>query len=195
MAAARTLLRLGDADRHLWLYDTFAGMTEPGAEDVSLLNESAREQYRTFERWCYASLEEVRAAVLSTGYDPAKVHFIVGKVEETLPGRMPDQISLLRLDTDWYQSTLHELEHLYPRLAQGGVLLLDDYGHWQGSRQATDEYLQREGSRSSCTGSTMGQGSRSSRSRGLATGNVCDTLQQPWQPIRTIPTPQRRAPS
>ena len=145
MAAARTLLRLGDTRRHLWLYDTFAGMTEPGAADVSLLNESAAEQYRAFERWCYASLEDVRAAVLSTGYDPARVHFIVGKVEETLPGALPEQISLLRLDTDWYSSTLHELEHLFPRLVSGGVLLLDDYGHWQGSRKATDEYLQRHG--------------------------------------------------
>lgn len=145
MAVARTLLRLGDTQRHLWLYDTFAGMTEPGADDVSLLNESAADQYRTFERWCYASLEDVRAAVLSTGYDPARVHFIVGKVEETLPGTMPEHISLLRLDTDWYSSTFHELEHLFPRLASGGVLLLDDYGHWQGSRKAVDEYLQRLG--------------------------------------------------
>lgn len=145
MAAARTLLGRGDTTRHLWLYDTFAGMPEPGDKDVSHRNEPALDQYRALDRWCYASLDEVRAAVLSTGYDPARVHFIVGEVEETLPETLPEQISLLRLDTDWYSSTLHELEHLYPRLVRGGILLLDDYGHWQGSRQATDEYLQRNG--------------------------------------------------
>jgi hypothetical protein len=69
------------------------------------------------------------------------MHFVRGKVEDTLPGRAPDSISLLRLDTDWYESTRHELEHLYPRLVKGGVIIIDDYGHWQGARRATDEYL------------------------------------------------------
>jgi hypothetical protein len=66
---------------------------------------------------------------------------VKGRVEDTLPASAPEQISLLRLDTDWYESTRHELQHLYPRLARRGVLIIDDYGHWQGARQATDEYL------------------------------------------------------
>ena len=65
----------------------------------------------------------------------------VGPVEETIPGTAPDRISLLRLDTDWYESTRHELEHLIPRLSAGGVLIIDDYGHWKGARQATDEFI------------------------------------------------------
>ena len=60
---------------------------------------------------------------------------------DTLPASAPSQIALLRLDTDWYESTRHELEHLYPRLATGGVLIVDDYGHWEGARKATDEHL------------------------------------------------------
>src|SRR3546814_12950692 len=68
-------------------------------------------------------------------------HFVEGKVEETVPEHTPDTIALLRLDTDWYSSTKHELHHLYPRLAQGGVLIIDDYGHWAGCRRAVDEYL------------------------------------------------------
>jgi O-methyltransferase len=48
---------------------------------------------------------------------------------------------MLRLDTDWYDSTLHELRHLYPLLSRHGVLIIDDYGHWQGARRAVDEYL------------------------------------------------------
>jgi len=68
-------------------------------------------------------------------------------VEDTVPKEAPDQISILRLDTDWYESTRHELDHLYPRLSSGGVLLIDDYGYWQGSRQAVDEFIERTGAR------------------------------------------------
>ncbi|HYM86681.1 MAG TPA: TylF/MycF/NovP-related O-methyltransferase, partial [Pseudoxanthomonas sp.] len=53
----------------------------------------------------------------------------------------PECIALLRLDTDWYESTRHEMIHLFPRLCVGGVLILDDYGHWLGARRAVDEYL------------------------------------------------------
>jgi hypothetical protein len=67
--------------------------------------------------------------------------FIKGKVEETIPEQAPAQIALLRLDTDWYESTYHELVHLYPRLSPGGILIIDDYGHWAGARKAVDEYF------------------------------------------------------
>ena len=70
-----------------------------------------------------------------------------GRVEETIPEAAPERIAVLRLDTDWYESTRHELEHLYPRLAVGGVLIVDDYGHWQGARRAVDEYLAASGAR------------------------------------------------
>ena len=82
-----------------------------------------------------------------TGYPPERIHFVRGPVEETLPAGAPDEIALLRLDTDWYESTRHELEHLYPRLAAGGVLLVDDYGHWEGARKAVDEYFADHGDR------------------------------------------------
>ncbi|MGA2717069.1 MAG: TylF/MycF/NovP-related O-methyltransferase [Bryobacteraceae bacterium] len=71
----------------------------------------------------------------------ARVHFIRGKVEETIPSQAPESIALLRMDTDWYESTRHELEHLFPRLSPGGILIIDDYGDWQGARRATDEFL------------------------------------------------------
>jgi O-methyltransferase len=91
--------------------------------------------------WAYASLEDVRANLESTQYSMNQVFFVKGMVEETLPATAPDSIALLRLDTDWYSSTRHELEHLYPRLSQNGVLILDDYGHFMGARKATDEYF------------------------------------------------------
>jgi hypothetical protein len=97
--------------------------------------------------WHYVPVEEVRAAVLSTGYPAERVHMVEGKVEDTLPGAAPERIAVLRLDTDWYASTKHEMEQLYPRLSPGGVLILDDYGHYEGARQAVDEYFAEHGGR------------------------------------------------
>ena len=54
---------------------------------------------------------------------------------------MPDEIAILRLDTDWYESTKHEMIHLFPRLVSKGVLIVDDYHTWSGSKKAVDEYL------------------------------------------------------
>ncbi|WP_019198157.1 TylF/MycF/NovP-related O-methyltransferase [Afipia birgiae] len=149
MALARTLLSMNAGNRELFLFDTFDGMSSPDDNDVSLAGERASElieQHTKSESdlfWCYAPLEAVKQAVLSTGYPEEKVNFVKGRVEETLPGAAPEQIALLRLDTDWYESTRHELETLYPRLVRGGVLILDDYGHWQGARKAVDEYIER----------------------------------------------------
>lgn len=153
MAAALTLLRLGRQDRDLFLYDTFEGMPRPTSLDVAHNGQSAAidfERTRTSadsSEWCNASLDDVRSAMLSTRYDPARIHLIKGKVEATIPASAPERIALLRLDTDWYESTRHELEHLFPRLSPGGVIIIDDYGHWQGARRATDEYLRESGSR------------------------------------------------
>jgi hypothetical protein len=77
----------------------------------------------------------------ATGYPEDKLHFVEGEVETTIPAAAPEQISLLRLDTDWYRSTLHELNHLYPKLVRRGALIIDDYGAYEGSRKATDEYF------------------------------------------------------
>ena len=80
--------------------------------------------------------------MLSTQYPRDLVRFVEGPVEDTLPAQAPDQIALLRLDTDWYESTMHELRHLFPRLADAAPLIIDDYGHWQGARRAVDEYFE-----------------------------------------------------
>jgi len=145
MAAALTLLECGDR-RRLHLFDTFEGMPPPAEADRDLHGTDAAELLAAEDRqtggtWCYATLDDVRANVLATGYPEDLVHFVPGRVEETIPQHAPEQIAILRLDTDWYESTRHELEHLYPRLAVGGVLIIDDYGHWQGARRAVDEYI------------------------------------------------------
>ena len=147
MAAAR-ILKLAGAARDLHLFDTFEGMTRPTAADVDHSGVPAAVEFERTKTgddasdWCRATLEETRANLLGTGYDAARIHLVKGRVEETIPARAPERIALLRLDTDWYESTRHELQHLYPRLARGGVLIIDDYGHWQGARQAVDEYFQ-----------------------------------------------------
>ena len=63
-------------------------------------------------------------------------------MEDTLPATRPERISLLRLDTDLYRSTYHELVHLYPLLEVGGILIIDDYGAFQGARAATDQFIE-----------------------------------------------------
>lgn len=147
MAAANTLLHIGDTERHLYLFDTFQGMSEPTDQDVNILGKSASTLWPKSKisgdtsQWCYSPLDEVKRVMAETGYDADKIHYIQGKVEDTLPDKAPEKIALLRLDTDWYESTKHELVHLFPRLVKGGVLILDDYGYWAGARQATDEYL------------------------------------------------------
>jgi len=151
MAVAKTLLAAGAIHRDLYLFDTFEGMTKPGERDISVANDRADEVMRNTVRsednlfWCYAPVERVRQALLSTGYPEPHLRFVVGKVEETLPGQAPSAIALLRLDTDWYESTKHELMHLFPRLSRGGVLIIDDYGHWKGARAAVDEYFSENG--------------------------------------------------
>jgi predicted O-methyltransferase YrrM len=147
MAVAHTLCQIKNNSRHLFLFDTFEGMTEPSEKDISFQGISASSMLKSSKKedsysvWCYAPLEEVKQAINSIGYDPEKIHLIKGRVEDTIPKQAPLSISLLRLDTDWYESTRHELIHLFPRLSPGGVIIIDDYGYWKGARQAVDEYM------------------------------------------------------
>jgi O-methyltransferase len=145
MAAALMLRELGAAVRDLCLFDTFEGMSAPTEHDrraggpaaADLLAASGKDA----KVWAYSPLDEVRANLQSTGYPVGRIRFVQGKVEDTIPEHAPDKIAILRLDTDWYESTRHELEHLFPRLAVGGVLIIDDYGAWEGARRAVDEFV------------------------------------------------------
>ncbi len=145
-AVAHTLCSLGVTDRELYLFDTFSGMTDPTERDRrgkttagELLAKAAKDQ----DVWAVASLDDVKAGIDTLDYPRDRFHFVQGPVEETVPANAPETIALLRLDTDWYESTKHELEHLYDRLVPGGILIVDDYGSWQGAKDATDEYLAR----------------------------------------------------
>ena len=148
MAAMSTLINLGDTSRRFHLFDTFEGMSAPTEKDVMFDGQKASDLLNATKKaegpgnyWCVAGIEDVRASVASTGYPMDRINLVKGKVEDTIPAQAPEQIALLRLDTDWYESTAHELLHLYPRLSPNGVIIIDDYGHWQGARRAVDELI------------------------------------------------------
>ena len=143
MMSALSLKQMGVTDRQIYMYDTYAGMAEPTEKDGTEATSGWRNNQKpSHNDWCYSPLDEVRRNMAATRYPADKVLFIQGKVEDTIPQTIPDQIALLRLDTDWYTSTRHELCHLFPRLSRNGVLLLDDYGHWAGARDAVNGYLE-----------------------------------------------------
>lgn len=147
LTIAKTLIENGDTTRDLHLYDTFEGMSEPTEHDKRHDGKSAAEMLAASDKssgvWAYASLEDVRETMAQAPYPAERIHYYKGKVEDTIPGdSLPEQISILRLDTDWYESTRHELQHLWDRLVPGGVLLLDDYGWWEGAKRAVDEWLE-----------------------------------------------------
>ncbi|MGE0565661.1 MAG: TylF/MycF/NovP-related O-methyltransferase [Pseudolabrys sp.] len=148
----RTLQALGVTDRKIWLYDTFEGMPEPEEIDVHYAQTPTEDGgIKSWELhkkpdtggsdWCFCPIDEVKRTVYRTGYPQDNLNFVKGLVENTIPGTIPSDIALLRLDTDFYSSTKHEFTHLYPILRKGGVLIIDDYGAYQGSRIATDEYF------------------------------------------------------
>ncbi len=146
MMVAMTLKLLKVTDRKIYLYDTFEGMSKPTEKDVDLKNEDAKQvwadnQKSDHNEWCYSALDEVKSNMYNTGYPKENMIFVKGMVEDTLPKTLPTQIALLRCDTDWFESTYHELVHLYPLLIKGGFLVIDDYGHWQGAREAVDQYF------------------------------------------------------
>ena len=159
MLVALTLLEMGVTDRKIYLYDSF-NFTWPGysEHDAQIYNrdnkqtaafvENVRERDKLAQEGKeepLLSLDEVRNNVLSTGYPAENIVFIQGYVEDTIPEHIPCQIALLRLDTDFYDSTIHEFQHLYPRLSTGGVLLIDDYPTEAGAKVATDEYFAESG--------------------------------------------------
>ena len=149
MIIAHTLLKMKEQNRKIYLYDTYEGMTKPTEKDkiisgsLDTLDLWEKHQKNGYNGLSYSPLDEVKKNMHSTGYPQKQLVFIKGKVEDTIPEVIPEQIALLRLDTDWYASTYHELKHLYKLLSNRGVLIIDDYGYCAGSKEAVDRYFKK----------------------------------------------------
>jgi O-methyltransferase len=146
LLAAHALMHFGDTSRRIFLYDTFRGMPKPDDLDLRWDGVPALPTWERFQqngkKWGFGGTQDhVRNVVYSSGYPQEKFVFVEGMVEATLPATRPEKISLLRLDTDLYSSTDHELVHLYPVLSVGGVLIIDDYGWLLGAQIATDQFI------------------------------------------------------
>jgi hypothetical protein len=147
MLIAYSLLEFNVNNRKIYLYDTFEGMSQPTEFDYLLANSFfasellQKEPKKDTNFWCFVTLNEVKNNMALTKYPENNIIYVKGKVEETIPKIIPSKIALLRLDTDWYESTKHELNHLYPILSKNGVLIIDDYGYLAGAKRAVDEYF------------------------------------------------------
>jgi len=145
MNMALTLLHCNCTDRKNYLYDTFEGMPDTTPEDGQVAREYVSKYKAGEVHGCLCNEDIIRENVVSTGYPEENYIFVRGEVEKTLPNSFHERIAILRLDTDWYKSSLHELVHMFPLLVRGGVLLLDDYFLWPGKKKATDEYFMKKG--------------------------------------------------
>ena len=139
---------LYDLKKKIYGFDTFEGMCEPGEFDkhkgISATKIAKSEGVQKISDWCNATIEEVLANI-NNNTEIKNIKLIKGKVQNTLLEKknLPQKISILRLDTDWYSSTKIELEILYKLLVKNGVLILDDYGYWEGQKKATDEFFKK----------------------------------------------------
>jgi O-methyltransferase len=150
-----------NSTRDIYLYDTFEGLVKPSEydytrDDATIYKMNKDEVYNywknniisdTVNGWCYTPLDKVKDRLNSTGYPQDKLHYIVGDVLKTLKDKsnIPEKIAILRLDTDWYESSKYELEQMYNNVVTGGVIIFDDYYHWDGQRRAVDEYFENIG--------------------------------------------------
>jgi O-methyltransferase len=143
MAFCLSNLEQGVNTRELFLLDTYEGFSQVNEVDFEISNGKMASDLLKIDTnyLCYANLDDVKIGMRETNYPTDKIHYLVGDVINTNLALLPKEISILRLDTDYYDSTKWELENLFPLLVPGGVLIIDDYDHWNGCRQACDEYF------------------------------------------------------
>ena len=148
LAALAHMASVRPASRHLHMFDSFEGLPEPDAKvdgpaAVQLVAGRATGALKstgTLVGPIEASRELLEAKI---GYPKDLIHYHIGWFQDTL-ARDSDtfgDIALLRLDGDWYESTAVCLKHLYPKVVKYGVVVIDDYGHFEGCRRAVDEFL------------------------------------------------------
>jgi O-methyltransferase len=132
---AAILSQFLEQSRHLWLYDSFAGMPETTEKDGNAAKQWVGK--------CVASERDVREVLQLVGTSPERYTIQPGWFETTFKQKLPQQVALLHCDADWYNSVLLVLETFYPLMPVGGCVILDDFGHWEGCREAFYEFCDR----------------------------------------------------
>jgi O-methyltransferase len=140
---AATLLSLGDEERGVWLADSFEGLPKADIENYPI--DAEADILSTYD-FLAVSEDRVRAALERYGVLDDRVHFLKGWFSDTLPPLLGNhQWSLLRLDGDHYESTIVALESLYPDLAPGGFVVVDDYGAIAQCQLAVNDFRAANG--------------------------------------------------
>ncbi|HEY5884266.1 MAG TPA: TylF/MycF/NovP-related O-methyltransferase [Pyrinomonadaceae bacterium] len=124
-------------DRHLWLYDSFEGMPEVKEIDGVDAGEWVGK--------LHASEDEVKEALRIVGLTSGQYTIRKGWFDQTFEQPLPERVALLHCDADWHASVTVVLETFYPRVADGGVVILDDFGWWEGCREAFYDFCARHG--------------------------------------------------
>jgi hypothetical protein len=132
------LMSAGAPSRRAWAFDSFEGLPPPGPKDPDVPANAAG--------GCHGSPERVREA-FERYASPERLEIVAGWFDETFPRAAPgiETVAVLNVDCDWYDPVTLTLDTFYPRIAAGGFVVIDDYGHWEGSRRATDEFRDRQG--------------------------------------------------
>jgi O-methyltransferase len=145
LAIALAVVQASNSKKSVWGYDTFEGHPEPNPDEFDVWGNSQLERFNELKAqgddWCKVSLEEVGQNVQRICQSSDGLKLIKGKAEETLKRQLPEVVSIIRCDVDWYEPSLATFEILYPRLSPGGIVIVDDYGHHTGSRKAIDQYF------------------------------------------------------
>lgn len=122
-------------NHHLWLYDSFQGL--PPATEID--GEDARE----WTGKCYGTENEVVELMKNVGTPPHQYTLMKGWFNETFQQHLPEKVAFLHCDADWYDSVLLVLETFYPRMDDGAIVVLDDFGAWEGCREAFYDFCQK----------------------------------------------------
>lgn len=121
--------------RRLWLFDSFQGLPPPGEHDGDF------EKQSYFPGWNKGNVKMVQEVLGKIGYPSDKLTIVPGWFDETIVREPIEEIVILHIDADWYQSVRTVLELLYPRVVPGGYVVLDDYGLWPGCERAVLDYF------------------------------------------------------
>lgn len=124
-------------DRKIWLFDSFQGLPQPTEKDG--------QKAQACCWWCHGDLSKVEEVFEKLSIPETRTRIVKGWFHDTFPSVDIQDIALLHIDADWYESVKLCFERFYDSVRPGGFIVIDDYGHWEGARRATNEFLETRG--------------------------------------------------